>query len=104
MTVHDETMQPQVLEEPGGGAQEGDESVWMRGLYMLILAILFRFGQFVLGVATIIQFLWMLFGKEKNQPIAEFGLDLSDWLARVARFQTAVTDEKPFPFARWGRE
>ena len=105
--------EPQVLEEPGAGEEtrkevpeweieEEPENPWMRGLWMVVLAILFGVGQSILLLAAVLQFLWLVFAKEKNEPIAEFGADLADWLSRVALFQTGATEEKPFPFARWG--
>lgn len=104
-------VEPKVLEEPGAGEDPPDweideepENPWMRGLWMVVLAVLFGVGEFILVVAAVLQFLWLVFAKEKNQPIAEFGKDLSDWLARVALFQTGTTEEKPFPFTRWGPE
>ena len=110
----DET-EPHVLEEPGPGArarkeppdweiENEPENPWMRGLWMVVLAILFGVGEAILFVAAVLQFLWLIFGKEKNENIADFGKDLADWLARVALFQTGTTDEKPFPFTRWGAE
>lgn len=105
-----EEVEPKVLEEPGSGdgADEIDwgdaeNNVWMRGLWMLILGILFEFARALLWIAAVLQFLWLLFAKEKNQPIADFGKDLADWLDRVTRFQTGSTEEKPFPFAKWGK-
>lgn len=106
--------EPKVLEEPGKGAQgarevpeweieDEPENPWLRGLFMLFLALLFGVGEFVLGVAALLQFLWLVFAKEKNPHIAAFGTDLADWLARVALFQTGTTEEKPFPFTRWGK-
>jgi type III secretory pathway component EscV len=97
-----EMTEPQVLQEPGAAESFDKKSIWMRGLWMLVLAILFGFAEALLVLLAVIQFLWMLFGKEKNQPIADFGTDLADWLARVAKFQTAETEERPFPFAKWG--
>jgi len=96
--------EPQVLEEPGTDAEDENQNTWMRGLFMLILAILFGLGETVLAIGAVIQFIWMLAKGEKNQPIADFGEEMADWLARVARFQTGSTDEKPFPFTKWSRE
>jgi len=104
--------EPTVLEEPSGAADEApepsgyedeDRNVWMRGLWMLLFAIFYRVGEFILGVSALLQFLWLLFGKEKNAHIAAFGEDLADWLARTARFLTAASEERPFPFAKWGK-
>lgn len=109
-----DTTRPHVLEEPGGGTDDREpptweiedepENPWVRGLFMVILALLFGVGEFILFLGAVLQFLWLVFAKEKNENIAAFGRDLADWLARVARYQTGSTDEKPFPFARWGAE
>ncbi|MCB1357527.1 MAG: DUF4389 domain-containing protein [Maritimibacter sp.] len=106
-------IEPQVLAEPGGDEDDSrdpgtweiedePENPWMRGLYMVIFAVLFELGKLLLLAGVVIQFLFLLFAKEKNRPIADFGKDLGDWFARVARFQAGTTEEKPFPFARWG--
>lgn len=79
-----------------------DEAPWMRGLHMVIFAVLFEIAKWLLLVAAVLQFLWLLFAKERNGPIADFGKSLANWMARVARFQTAATEDKPFPWRRWG--
>ena len=97
--------EPVPLPEPGTDETESyepPESPWLRGLHMLVFAVLLEVAQWVLLVATVLQFLWILFAKEKNAFIAEFGDSLSKWLARAARFQTAATEDKPFPWRRWG--
>jgi hypothetical protein len=91
MTHHDHTKE----------TYEAEPNVWMRGLFMLIFAVFFGFAQTVLGVLALVQFLWMLFAKERNVALADFGESLGRWLARVAAFQTGATDEKPFPWAPW---
>lgn len=100
---------PHVLEEPSRGEETPDweidedaESPWLRGLWMLILAVLFEFGRAILWITGILQFLWLLFGKEKNPHIAAFGKDLADWLSRITRYVTGATEDRPFPFAKWG--
>ena len=106
----DEDVEPTVLEEPGG-AEESTEfdwdaeenNVWLRGLWMLLFAIFFAVAEALMWLLAVVQFLWMLFSKEKNRPIADFGEDVADWIARIIRFQTAATEDKPFPFAKWGK-
>ncbi|MGJ8585948.1 MAG: DUF4389 domain-containing protein [Marinosulfonomonas sp.] len=92
------------LEEPDSDQEDnasGNE-IWMRGLWMLILAFLFSFASTVLGIVAIIQFLWMLFAKEKNELLSDFGKDMGRWLSDVALFQSGASDEKPFPWKKWG--
>lgn len=94
---------PVELKEPrdSGEGVSAPKGIWMRGLYMLILAFLFGVGETILVVVALVQFFWMLFSKEKNQFLADFGKDLGDWLAAVARFQAGATEDKPFPWAKW---
>lgn len=86
--------------EPEGGSAKN--AIWMRGLFMILLAVLFGIAETILGVCAIIQWLWMFFAKEKNERLFGFGRDLGDWMRDVALFQTGVTEEKPFPWKRWG--
>lgn len=98
--------EPVELQEPTDTADGGfvaPKGIWMRGLMMLILALMFALAETVLGVVAVVQFFWMLFAKEKNKMLANFGADLGDWLAATARFQSGATEEKPFPWAKWGR-
>jgi hypothetical protein len=83
-------------------AQQDGSNPWPRGLAMLAFMILFNVAQTVLVIAAVLQFLWLLFAKERNHAIADVGDSLSKWLAAVARFQTGATDDKPFPWRRWG--
>ena len=76
-------------------------SVWSRGLFMLIFAILFSIAETVLLVVTIVQFFWMLFSREKHAGLASFGVSLANWAAATVRFQTGVSEEKPFPWGKW---
>ena len=73
------------------------EKLWLHGLIMLVLVLLVNRAQTVLGISAILQFLWMLFAKERNAAIARFGQGIAHWLAVRARFLTGESDERPFP-------
>ena len=77
------------------------ERLWLHGLIMLILLLLVNLAQTVLGISAILQFLWMLFAKERNLGIARFGQGIAHWLAVTARFLTGESDERPFPWTPW---
>ena len=81
---------------------EAPPGIWMRGLWMLILAIMFGIAETILAISALVQFLWMLFSREKNQLLVDFGGDLGLWMKDVAAFQTGLSEEKPFPWKRWG--
>jgi Domain of unknown function (DUF4389) len=76
-------------------------SVWMRGLFMLVLLFGFWVGQFLLHVIAVVQFLWLLTAREPNTFLVAFGAALSTWLSEVGRFVCCATDEKPFPWRPW---
>ena len=99
--MSDQNSDPRVLPEPGpdpGITPKG--SIWMRGLMMLIFAILIGLAQTILGALTVIQFVLMVFdkGNKPNAQIASFGKSLGGWLAKAAAFQTAQSEVKPWPF------
>ncbi len=60
---------------------EQEDTMLMRLIYMLIIALMISLAQTVLGVATVIQFIIMLVSnKQPNERLAErTGLDLSVW-------------------------
>lgn len=77
------------------------ESVWRRGLLMLVLVLLVNLAQAVIGLVGLIQFLWMLIARERNAALAEFAEGLGSWLAITARFVGGSSDALPFPWTRW---
>ena len=95
--MSDLNTEPRALPEPGATPKG---SIWMRGLMMLIFAILIGLAQTVLHALTVVQFVLMVFdqGNKPNAQIAEFGKTLGGWLAKAAAFQTAQSDAKPWPF------
>ncbi|MGD9295060.1 MAG: DUF4389 domain-containing protein [Roseobacter sp.] len=86
--LHGEQMEP-----------EGSDSLLERLIYMLLIAIMISFAQTVLGVATVIQFVIMLVNnRQPNERLADFGTDLGVWVAKAARYQTAASNVKPWPW------
>jgi hypothetical protein len=75
--------------------------IWLHGLVMLVLVIFVNLAQTALGICAVIQFFWMLIGKERNRHIANFGEGAAKWLAITARFLSGAADERPFPWTRW---
>ena len=65
---------------------------------MILIWIMIQFAQTVLGVATIIQFVILLINKQPNDRLADFGTDLGVWVAKAARYQTAASNVKPWPW------
>ena len=75
------------------------DSLLQRLIYMILIAIMISLAQTVLGVVTVIQFIIMLINnKTPNERLAEFGTDLGIWVAKAARYQTAASNVKPWPW------
>lgn len=88
---------PIALEEPS--SELAQDNIWMRLLWMVLIAIMISVAQTVLGVVTLIQFIIMLTNNRRpNERLAEFGSSLGIWIAKAARFQTAASEVKPWPW------
>lgn len=83
------------------GAPQDRKAIWLRGLWMLVLVILFGVAETVLLLAALLQFAWMLIARERNEFLVEFGGSLGKWLNKTARFQTGASEDKPFPWTKW---
>ena len=70
-----------------------------RLIYMILIAIMISVAQTVLGVMTVVQFVIMLANnKVPNERLSDFGTDLGVWIAKAARYQTAASNVKPWPW------
>lgn len=75
------------------------DGMLMRLIYMILIAIMINLAQSVLVVMTVFQFIIMLINNnEPNKRLAEFGTDLGIWVAKAARYQTAASEVKPWPW------
>ena len=76
-----------------------NEGMLMRILYMIIIWVMLSIASTVLTVLTLIQLILMVLGRGKpNQRLADFGTDLGIWIAKAARYQTAASEVKPWPW------
>lgn len=94
---------PIELEEPDRqpAGLDPDENIWMRGLWMVVIALLSKLAMMVLAVMALVQFFWMLLVHEKNLLLVDFGAGLGRWLHRAALFQSGASEDKPFPWRGW---
>jgi hypothetical protein len=79
------------------------DSLWLRLLWLVIIAAMMSVAQTLVSLLTLVQLIIMATNKRQpNAEIAAFGKRLGLWLAHAARFQTAATDDKPWPWAPLG--
>ena len=77
------------------------KSVWMRGLFMLLFAVLYGVAEFVLLVIAVFQFGHALFTGRPNDNVTVFGFSVGRYIFDITKFVTFNTEEKPFPFSAW---
>ncbi|MEO9823325.1 MAG: DUF4389 domain-containing protein [Paracoccaceae bacterium] len=79
---------------------EQEDNLLMRLVYMVLIAIMISIAQTVLGALTLIQFIILVINNKKpNERLADFGTDLGIWIAKAARYQTAASEVKPWPWS-----
>jgi len=76
------------------------EALGSRLFHMILIAVMLYFASTVLTVSSVIQFVIMAMNKgEPNPRLAEFGEGLGIWIAKAARYQTAASGVKPWPWS-----
>jgi hypothetical protein len=76
-------------------------STWLRGLYMLLFAVLFNITEIVLAAVAVFQFLAQLLTGGVNQRVQNFGDQLATYLREMGAFLAYASSHKPFPFGPW---
>jgi hypothetical protein len=80
---------------------DNKRSIWIRGLFMLLMGFAFQVCGTVLCLATVIQFLLTLLTDTPNTRLISFGRSLGSYLRQIVNYLTFVTEEVPFPFSEW---
>ena len=75
------------------------DGMGQRLLFMVLIWIMLSLSQTVLTLLTVVQFIIMLVNiGERNKRLADFGTDLGIWMAKAARYQSAASEVKPWPW------
>jgi len=78
-----------------------ENNIWLRGVFMILLGILYSLAGTVLFVVAVLQFIFVLLGGAPNIRLLTFGHSLGSYVQQLVNFQSFNTEEKPFPFADW---
>ena len=78
-----------------------NRNIWIRGLFMLVMALILHVAGTVLFIIALIQFVIMLINKTPNARLVSFGSRLGRYVQQIVCFMTFVTEEIPFPFNDW---
>jgi hypothetical protein len=65
----------------------------------VIIWFMLSLASAALTLVTVVQFVIQLVDQGKpNDRLAEFGTSLGIWIAKAARYQTAASEVKPWPW------
>jgi len=78
-----------------------NRNIWMRGLFMLLMALACHVSVTVLFIISLIQFLIALLNDTPNERLVSFGRSLARYLQQIVSFMTFASEEIPFPFNDW---
>jgi hypothetical protein len=78
--------------------------IWVRALFMVLFAIAFGLTRVIIVFVVIFQFLAVLVTGRANEPLLQFGKNLSVYILEILEFQTFNTELRPFPFSPWPDE
>jgi Domain of unknown function (DUF4389) len=76
-------------------------NIWLRALFMLLMALAYHVASTVLWFVTIIQFLIALMNGKPNDRLVSFGRSMGRYLQQIATYLTFATEDVPFPFSDW---
>jgi len=77
------------------------DTIWKRGLYMLLFAFLIGVVKFVTFSVVVLQFFLVLVNGVPNTQLLDFGLSLSRYTYQIMLFLTFNSETPPYPFSEW---
>ena len=76
-------------------------NIWLRGLLMLLMAMIYQVCGTLLFLISVIQFLIALLSGSANARLQTFGRSLGNFLRQIVNFLSFASEDLPFPFDDW---
>jgi hypothetical protein len=76
-------------------------NIWLRGLFMLVMAMAYQLSGTLLFILAVIQFVLVLINETPNVRLLAFGASLGSYTRQIVRFMTFSSEDIPFPFSDW---
>ena len=76
-------------------------NIWMRGLFMLLMALAYQVTGTLVLVVAVLQFVMVLLTDAPNDRLVSFGRSLGRYFQQLVNFLTFATEQIPFPFSEW---
>ena len=75
--------------------------LWIRGLFMVLMAMVYQLSCTLLFIVAVMQFVFALFSGVPNARLLAFGRSLGRYVQQIVRFLVFDTEDMPFPFSDW---
>lgn len=76
-------------------------NIWLRGLFMLLMALAYHVAGTLVLIVAVIQFVMALLTGAPNVRLVSFGRSLGRYFQQLVNFLTFATEQIPFPFSEW---
>ncbi|GAB4259110.1 MAG: hypothetical protein Kow0013_01550 [Pararhodobacter sp.] len=84
-------------------ADPGTRELLPRILWIVVMTMLISVAQSILFVVAMLQVAIMIANRGRpNEELGDFGSMVGAWVAKAARYQSAASDEKPWPWRPMG--
>lgn len=74
---------------------------WLRGLLIILFAVLYGVAEFVVWVVVLLQFGSQLITGEPMPRLLAFATGLNAYVYQILQFITYRSEVRPFPFSAW---
>lgn len=79
----------------------GQQSIWIRALYMLLFTLLYSVAEFVMLAVVLVQFSYRVFNETPHPRVLALGAAVSSYIYQVLRYLSFNTEVMPYPFSEW---
>jgi hypothetical protein len=80
---------------------ERKRNIWIRGLFMVLMAFAYHLSGTLLFIVAILQFAMTLLNNAPNARLLSFGRSLGRYIQQIVYFLTFSSEDIPFPFNDW---
>jgi len=83
------------------GTKADRTTILKRFAITLVCMIFFQVAGWIIQLAILFQYGFLLIAKKRSEPLRVFCNNLSQYLYRLARYNTLNDNNRPFPFAKF---
>ncbi|MCW1932829.1 DUF4389 domain-containing protein [Pararhodobacter zhoushanensis] len=94
---------PHLEDDEDPGFEPGTRELIPRILWIVVITLMISGAQSVLLAVAVLQVVIMIANRGRpNEELGDFGSMVGAWVAKAARYQSAASDQKPWPWTPMG--